>query len=256
MDTVTITRVAQAQWEAVADDLVVGRGDVSRRPDGRLFLSIDVWRDAAFDRLAATMLADLPTPLHTLVGEDDHDTTARWERFGFTVGRREGAYDLPTDPRESGLDATRLPAGVTVLPAGEADEHLLRSLDRAIRDEVEAAVGRRVLPAELLAGPPGDTLVDPSKYAVAVLDGDAGYAGLVRVVRVRRRARVGLVAVRADRRRRGIGRALLAHALEGLHRDGIASAWTEVDDSDVPALALARAAGARRATGHLELVRR
>lgn len=269
MSTVTVTRVAEDRWEAAADDgTVVGRGDVSRRPDGRLFLSVDVWQDAAFDPLAAAMLAQLPTPLHTLVGDEDHDRRSGWERLGFTVGRREWAYDLPTDPRVTGLGAAPLPSGVTILPAGEADEGRLRALDRAIREEVGAAAGWHTMPAELVSGPPGDTVVDPSKYAVAVREGarsagghgaddaDGGaYVGLVRVVRVRRRARVGLVAVRADERGRGIGRALLAHALDTLARDGVGLAWAEVDASNAAGTALVEAAGARRAGASLELVR-
>ncbi|MEU3552701.1 GNAT family N-acetyltransferase [Streptomyces fragilis] len=271
MSTVTVTRAAEDRWEAAADDgTVVGRGDVSRRPDGRLFLSVDVWQDAAFDRLAAAMLAELPAPLHTLVGDEDHDRRSSWERLGFTVGRRERAYDLPTDPRVTGLGAVPLPAGVAILPAGEADESRLRALDRAIREEVGATVGWHTMPAELVPGPPGDTVVDPSKYAVAVrggtpsgaggdggaAGGDGGaYVGLVRVVRVRRRARVGLIAVRADERRRGTGRALLAHALNTLARDGVSTAWAEVDASNTAALSLVEGAGARRAGACLELVR-
>ncbi|MFE5210672.1 GNAT family N-acetyltransferase [Streptomyces sp. NPDC056600] len=265
--TVSVTRVAEDRWEAAADDgTVVGQGDVSRRPDGRLFLSVDVWQDAAFDRLAAAMLADLPEPLHTLIGDEDHDRRVGWERLGFTVARREWAYDLPTDPRVTGLGAAPLPAGVSILPAGEADEDRLRALDRAIREEVGAAGGLHTLPAELVSGPPGDTVVDPSKYAVAVRDGarsgagrndegEGAYVGLVRVVRVRRRAQVGLIAVRADERRRGIGRALLAHALDTLARDGVGFAWAEADVSHAAATALLEGAGARRAGASLELVR-
>ncbi|POX42476.1 GNAT family N-acetyltransferase [Streptomyces sp. Ru72] len=253
MNTVMITRVAEAQWEAVADDRVVGQGDVSHRPDGRLFISIDVWQDAVFDQLAAAMLADLPEPLHTLVGEADHDLRSSWERLGFTVGRREWEYVLPTDSREAALGALQLPAGVTILPAGEADETLLRALDRAIREEVEATVGWRTMPAEVLPRPAGSTLVDPSKYAVAVRNGE--YVGLVRVVPVRRRARIGLIATRADQRRHGIGRVLLAHALGALHRDGIDSAWAEVDESNAAAIALVEGVGARRSSSYLELVR-
>ncbi|MGW2858746.1 GNAT family N-acetyltransferase [Streptomyces sp. NPDC001205] len=253
MNTV-ITRVATTQWEAVADHRVVGRGDVSHRPDGRLFVSIDVWQDAVFDQLATVMLAELPQPLHTVVGEGDDGLKASWERLGFTLGRREQEYVLPTDPRETGLGAPRPPAGVTLLAAGEADEELLRVLDRAIREEVEATVGWHTMPAEVLPRPAGCTLVDPSKYATAVRDGE--YIGLVRVVPVRRRARIGLLAVRADQRGQGIGRALLAHALGALHRDQITSAWAEVDESNAAASALVEGAGARRSSGYLELVRR
>lgn len=253
MNTVTITRVAANQWEAVTDDHIVGQGDISRRPDGRLFLSIDVWQDAVFDQLAAAMLADLPAPLHTLVDEADHDLKARWERLGFTVGRREWEYVLPTGSPETGPGAPGLPAEVTILPAGTADESLLRTLDRTIRAEVDATVGWRTMPAEVLRGPAGDTLVDPSKYAVAVRGGE--YVGLVRVVPVRSRARVGLIAIRAEHRRQGIGRALLTHALDALHRDGIGSAWAEVDESNTAAIALVEGVGARRSGSYLELTR-
>ncbi|MEW2129811.1 GNAT family N-acetyltransferase [Streptomyces sp. NPDC005435] len=251
MDTVHITRADEARWEAVDDGRTVGHGDVSHRPDGRVFISVDVWQDAVFDELAAAMLAGLTGPVHTLAGEDDHELTAKWERLGFTVARREREYVLPTGPDQ---DTPPLPAGVTVLPAGQADEARLRALDRVIREEVEATVGWHTMPAEVRPRPAGDTLVDPSKYAVAVRDGE--YAGLVRVVPVRTRARIGLLAVRSGLRRHGIGRALLAHALGALHRDGIGSAWAEVDETNTAAIVLAESAGARRSGGYLELVRR
>ncbi len=41
---VVITRVTDAQWHAVPDDLVVGRGDMSRRSDDQTFVSIDAWQ--------------------------------------------------------------------------------------------------------------------------------------------------------------------------------------------------------------------
>ena len=78
-----ITRVADRQWHALDDDLVVGRGYVEHRPDGRLFVSIDAWHDATFDRLA---------------------------------------------------EAVPPPSDVTIVPVGQADERLLRAVDRAIRD--------------------------------------------------------------------------------------------------------------------------
>lgn len=254
MNTVTITRVAAARWEAVAEGLVAGHGDVSQRPDGRLFISVDVWQDALFDQLATAMLTDLPAPLYTLVGEADQDLRSSWERLGFVVGRREWEYVLPSHASRTALDAARLPADVTIIPAGEADESLLRALDRTIREEVEATVGWHTMPAQLLAGPGGCMLVDPAKYAVTVRNGE--YVGLVRVVPVRRRARIGLIAVRADQRRRGNGRALLTHALRALPRDGIDSAWAEVDQSNAAAIALFEGAGARRSSSCLELVYR
>ncbi|MFF5705281.1 GNAT family N-acetyltransferase [Streptomyces sp. NPDC012794] len=253
MNSVMVDRVTESQWRAVADGRTVGHGDVSRRPDGRLFVSIDVWQDAAFGRLAAAMLEDLPAPLHTLVGEADPGLRSRWERAGFTAARREGEYVLSTDPRETGLDTLRAPDGVTILPGEEADEGLLVALDLAIREEVEAGAGWRTMPAEVLPLSAGPVPLDPSRYTVAVCDG--AYVGLVRVAPVPRRARIGLVAVRAGQRRRGVGRALLAQALGSLHRSGTGSAWAEADESNTAALALLEHLGARRTSGIVELVR-
>lgn len=251
---VVVTRVSDTQWHAVEDDRVVGSGDASRRPDGRLFISVDAWHGAVFDHIADAMLADLPAPLHTVVDEADHDSRSAWERAGFTTVRREWGYLVPTDPRVTRLGSVRLPSGVTIVPAGEAEEDPLRALDRVVRDEVEAAAGWRTMPAEVLPCPAGTTLVDPSKYVVARHFDQ--YVGLVRVTPLPRRPRIGLIAVRADSHRRGIARALLAHVLGSLHRSGTASAWAEVDESNAAATALFEGIGARRAGSTLELVRR
>ncbi|MHA7961686.1 GNAT family N-acetyltransferase [Streptomyces sp. L500] len=251
---VSVTRISDTQWHAVEDDRVVGRGDASRRPDGRLFVSVDAWHGAVFDRIADTMLTDLPTPLNTVVDETDHDSRSAWERAGFTAARREWGYLVPTDPQVTGLGSLRPPSGVTIVPAGEAEEGPLRALDRVIRDEVEAAAGWRTMPAEVLPRPAGTTVIDPSKYAVARHFDQ--YVGLVRVAPLTRRPRIGLIAVRADSHRRGIARALLAHALGSLHRSGTASAWAEVSETNAAATALFESIGARRTAATLELVRR
>jgi ribosomal protein S18 acetylase RimI-like enzyme len=247
---VLISRVAPNQWHALEDDLVVGRGEASRRPDGRMFISIDAWHGVAFDRLAESMLAALPRPLHTMVDEADLDLTAQWQRAGFTTRRREWEYALPTDPKATGLDSALPPPGVTIKAFGSAEEALLRALDRTIRDEVEAGPGWHDMPAEVLAG----TVLDPSKYAVAAQSGR--YVGLLRVAMVTRLPRIGLIAVRADRQRRGIARALLAHTLGALHHIGKEIASAEVTESNVAATALFEGIGARRACSNLELALR
>ncbi|MFF7357001.1 MULTISPECIES: GNAT family N-acetyltransferase [Streptomyces] len=251
---VVVTRISDTQWHALEDDLVVGRGDASRRPDGRLFISIDAWHGAVFDRIADAMRADLPTPLYTVADEADQDSTAAWERAGFTAVRREWGYRVPTDPQVTGLGSVRPPSGVTIVPAGEAEEGPLRALDSIIRDEVEAAVGWHTMPAEVLPRPAGTSVLDPSKYAVARHLGQ--YVGLVRVAPLTRQPRIGLIAVRADRHRHGIARALLAHALGSLHRSGTAAAWAEVNEANAAATALFEGIGARRAGSTVEFVRR
>jgi GNAT superfamily N-acetyltransferase len=268
-----VTRVADGQWHVLDDDLVAGRGHAARRPDGRMFVSIDAWHRAAFDRLAEVMVTELPGPLHTVVGEADVEATADWHRFGFTIRRREWEFVVPTAPggaessvagsgvtastvaasSVAGAGVSRVPAGVRIIPAGEADEKSLRALDRTVRAEVEADVGWHSMPAEVRPRTKGDTIVDPSRYAVAAaLD---RYLGLVRVVTATRQPRIGLVAVRADERRRGIARALLSHVLETLHRSGVAAASAEVDESNKAALALFEGLGGRRTSSILELAR-
>jgi ribosomal protein S18 acetylase RimI-like enzyme len=252
---VTITRVADSQWLALDDDgSQIGRADASRRPDGRLFVSVDTWQERVFDRLAAAVLADLPVPLHAVVDEIDLDTKAAWERAGFAVGRLEREYVLPTDPRITGLEAVWPPSEVTIVPLGRAQVGPLRTLDRAVRAEIEATVGWRTMPAEVVPRPEGVTVVDPSMYAVADMSGR--YVGLLRVRPVRRQARIGLIAVLAEQRRRGVARALLADTLGVLHRSGVDTVWAEVDESNTAAVALFESLGAQRVGGILELVRR
>jgi GNAT superfamily N-acetyltransferase len=249
MHPTQITRVAQRQWHALHDDQVVGRGDTARRPDGRTFLSIDAWDDAVFDRLADAMLADLPRPLSTVVDEADLDLTARWRRAGFTTGRREWEYVVPT----AGIGSVPTPDGVTMVPLGTAEEAPLRELYDTIRGEVEATVGWAAMPAEVVVPPGGASA--PAKYAVAARSGR--YMALLRVTgRVARQPRIGLLAVRSEEQRRGIARALLAHVLDSLHRAGVETAWAEVNESNGPAMALFESAGARRASSNLELVLR
>ncbi|ATY13452.1 N-acetyltransferase [Amycolatopsis sp. AA4] len=248
---VRITRVGPGLWEAWDDGRLAGRGEATARPDGRVFLSVDAWHRSVFDQLAREMLAALPDPLHTVVDETDRELLDGWQRAGLTVRRREWEYVVPTNPQVTG--PVELPSGVTVVPAGSAEEGPLRELDRVVRAEVEATVGWSEMPAEVLPRPAGDTVVDPSKYAVAVEDGE--YVGLVRVVQVTRLPRIGLIAVRADRQRRGIARGLLTHTLDVLHRAGIPTASAEVNEANEAATALFEGVGARRANSTVELMR-
>jgi ribosomal protein S18 acetylase RimI-like enzyme len=68
--------------------------------------------------------------------------------------------------------------------------------------------------------------------------------------------RIGLIAVRADRQRRGIARALLAHTLGALHQVGKETVSAQVTESNVAATALFERIGARRTGSNLELVLR
>jgi ribosomal protein S18 acetylase RimI-like enzyme len=252
--TVVISRIAESKWHALEDDQVVGRGEALRRPDSRIFLSVDAWHGAVFDLLAEAMLADLPRPLYTVVDEADVDLISQWERARFAPRRREWEYVMPTDPRITGLGSVPPPDGVTILAAGTAEEAPLRTLDRVIRDEVEATVGWQEMPAEVLHGPGGARVVDPANYAVAAQPDQ--YVGLIRVAPLPRRPRIRLIAVRAGLHRRGIARALLAHTLGSLHQSGTETASADVNESNPAATALFEGVGARRAGSTLELVLR
>ena len=240
---VVVTQVSERHWHALGDDLVVGRGEVTRRPDGRRFVSIDAWHGTVFSQLADAVLASLPRPLYTVVDEADLDLLSRWERAGFGPRRREWEYLVPTGP------GPLPPPGVTILAPGEAERAPLQELDRALRDEIEATMGWQNMPAEVLAAAP-----DPARYAVAVQSGV--YVGLTRLVPLPRQPRIGLIAVRAAHRRQGIARALLAQVLDSAHRRGIATASADVNQANAAAVALFDGAGGRRAGSNLELVLR
>src|SRR5581483_6774821 len=118
-----------------------------------------------------------------------------------------------------------------------------------IRDEVAAGLGWESMPAEVLPRTDGVNLFDPAKYAVAAESGR--YVGLIRLAMITRQPRIGLIAVRADRQRRGIARALLSHVLRALHRNGITTALSEVDEKNRAAIALFERIGAQRADSNL-----
>ncbi|MEU8899953.1 GNAT family N-acetyltransferase [Nocardia sp. NPDC048505] len=247
----TITRISDSEWQAEAAGRVIGHGGAWQRPDGRVFLGIDVWqRERVFDALAQAMLAALPRPLYTLVDAADPTLTAGWQRTGFATEHREWHLLLRTDPQVSGLDSPP-PADLTILPAGAAEPGPLGELDRAIRSELGSW---RDMPADVWPRLAGDTVLDPENYAVAVRSGR--YVGLIRSVAVRRSPRIALLAVRAEQQRQGIARALLTHTLDSLHRRGIDSATTDVKEANAAATALFDGIGARRATCTLELVLR
>ncbi|GHI58306.1 ribosomal-protein-alanine N-acetyltransferase [Streptomyces rubradiris] len=177
--------------------------DTGRRPDGRLYISIDAWHDTAFDRLAAAMLAELPAPLYTLVDADDADTISNWRRAGFTLTEVSGSTCWCPAKRSPPCRPRR---GVTL--TGGAEE------SRAEVEGVEVGVIR----------------ISPSMRD----------NGRPRIARIRS------IEVRADQRRRGIGRALLVHALDALHTREFGLATIDVDETDTATISLLESVGARR----------
>jgi GNAT superfamily N-acetyltransferase len=250
-----ISRVAAGvHWHALEDDVVVGRGHALRRPDGRVFLSVDSWRDDAFAVLAGAMVDDLGSPVYTVVDDDDREVFARWRSLGFAAHRHELELLVPTAAAVTGLDVVRLPPGASILGVGAADEQRLQDLDQALRDEIDATIGWLHMPAEVARPADVPRAFDPARYVVAVADGD--YVALARIAPLPRRPRLGLVAVRGAYRRRGLARAMLAELFRSLHVAGFTGVSADVDQLNEPAMALLAGIGAQHVGGAVELVHR
>ncbi|MCA0157101.1 hypothetical protein LB823_12925 [Tsukamurella sp. M9C] len=119
----TLVRAEDGDWLAIdAEDRVIGRAGPSRRAG---FISVDAWTAAAFDLLAAALLAELPPPLFTLVADGDHELLAAWRRHGFAPHRREALYRIPLDPPPAvtppGAWRVRSAPGVAPFLAAQAD---------------------------------------------------------------------------------------------------------------------------------------
>ena len=210
------------------------------RPDGRCFVREP---DPA-------ALAGIEGEVYATVRDDDEGRRRAFERLGFAVHRRELEYVVPTDAA-----AAALPRGFRLQQADEVDEHRLRLLDDALRQDVPGSSGWRWSAAGFHAETFAPDAFDPATYLVAVDETSGEYVGLARVWHNRERPRLGMIAVLARYRRRGLARALLAHVFAVLYARGTAEVTTEVDETNVPSRSLLEDLGARRVGGYLELRR-
>jgi GNAT superfamily N-acetyltransferase len=119
----------------------------------------------------------------------------------------------------TGLAGAGLPAGLDVLSAADADITRLRLLDDALRQDVPGSAGWR-WDAEEFRAETLNPFSDPATYLVAVDRASGEYAGLVRIWRNRAGPRLGLIAMLARYRRRGVARALLGRAFAVLAARG------------------------------------
>jgi ribosomal protein S18 acetylase RimI-like enzyme len=249
----TVARVTEGvHWHALEDDVVVGRGYALHRPDGRVFVSADTWRDDVFELLGEAMLADLGRPVFTLVAEDDVEHLGRWSALGFVDHRLEDEYLVPTGA-PSGAAAAGIPAGYTLHTAGEVPEDALRELDERLRQDVPGSAGWVNTPEGFREANFSPGFYDPATYLVARHGEEL--AGLVRVWRGRV-PKLGLVGVLPGHRGRGLARALVTTVFGVLRERGVATVFAEVDRTDEASQSLLGSLGARRAGGVLELVRR
>lgn len=254
-DELRVTREGAAgAWQALDGDTVAGEVGVWHRPDSRLQLFFDTWRGDAYLPLTEAVARDLGQDLYTTLDDAEFDAFDACVNAGFTVHRRESHYKIPTDPVKTGLATAALPPDISVISAEDADIDRLRLLDDDLRQDVPGSEGWRWEPQDFKDETFGRGF-DPETYLIAVaLDGD--YIGIARVWHNRNLPRLGLMAVKAPYRRRGITRALLRQAFQVVHERGGPAVTAEADDENLASVTLLTSLGGRRIGGTVELIRR
>ncbi|MGI8692263.1 MAG: GNAT family N-acetyltransferase [Geodermatophilaceae bacterium] len=251
-----VARLARtAEWSLVRGAEAVASAHATCRPDGRWFVSIDGWDEAADAPLLAAMVGDLRHDLHTNVDGADEVELRRWHRLGFEPSRRESLLAVPVDPGVSGLTQSVLPDGIVLVSADAVDETTLRELDDTLRADVPGSAGWVNDPMEFREYTFDERQFDPATYLVAVDDACERFAGLVRVWTTPRLSRLGLIGVTAPYRRRGLARALLAGAFAPLHERGVRTVAAQVDVTNTASVALLNDIGAEQVGETIELVR-
>lgn len=172
------------QWHALEDDVVVGRANVFRRPDGRAFLAADAWKDEVTTALLRVAISDVPGDLYSTVDENDAAQRALLDAAGFLESRREHEYLIPVGGVLAGTAGRETP-GIRIVSAADVDAERLMRLDDALRQDVPGADGWVGELAEFRSYTFGAPQFDPELYLVAVTDDDR-YAGLVRLWRANR----------------------------------------------------------------------
>lgn len=252
-----VARTARtADWNLVRGDKIVAGAHATCRPDGRWFVSIDTWDDAADAPLLAAMVKDLRHDLHTNVDGADEPELRRWRALGFEPARRETLLTVPVDPTVTGLSNVAMPGGIVVLPADAVDETGLRELDDTLRADVPGSQGWVNDPVEFREWTFDERQFDPETYLVALDDASQQFAGLVRVWTNARRSCLGLIGVTEPYRRLGLARALLGRAFAPLHERGVQMVSCEVDVTNAASLALLTGIGAEPIGETVELIRR
>jgi len=241
-------------WRALEADRVVGSVAAFLRPDDRWFVNMDlVSRSDSYERLLSAVARNTASDLYATVEEADIEALGLFARLGFTVNRRESNYVIPTDPHITGLRAAE-PDGIVIISAVDACEEEMRLLDDALRQDVPGTAGWHWDPGDFREET-FDSQFDPATYLIAVDTASGDYVGLVRVWNSPGRPRLGLIAVLAPYRRRGLATALLARVFSVLHERGLAEVTAEVDDTNSASFGLLRRLGARRAGGTIEVIK-
>jgi GNAT superfamily N-acetyltransferase len=244
-------------WRAFDGTETVGAVRARLMPDSRWRIGFESCREDAYrplvDAVAAGVSGD---DLYLNVGERDTESQARFIDLGFAVNRREGYYRIPTAPEITGLVKTEPPDGVVFISAIDADEEDLRLLDQALREDVPGSDGWIWDPVDFREETFEAADFDPATYTVAVDADSARYIGLTRVWVGRGLPRLGLVAVLAPYRGRGVAKAMLGRVFGVLHARGKAEVTCEIDDANAASLGLLTGIGGYRVNGYIEFIKK
>jgi RimJ/RimL family protein N-acetyltransferase len=161
---------------------------------------------------------------------------------------------LRTDRASWSVRNVEPPPGITFERADRAEEERLRLLDDELRQDVPGSDGWQWEAEDFREETYESSDFDPTTYLIAV-DPDGEYQGIVRVWMRPGQPRLGFIGVRADWRRRGLARALLAAVLDVLHQRGVSDVRTEVDETNAASRQTLAGFGAEPLGSSLELVR-
>ncbi len=196
--SIEVTRVADDQWQALEGDRVVGTGDLApgRRPGLRQHRRLATTPPSTGS--PARLPAALPTPLHTVVDEDDTTSSPGGGRPASRRGRREGEYVVPTDPGVTDSVPRPCPrASRSCRSARAQGGPAARSRPGGPgRGGAPRAAGTPCPPrwCRCRPGSPSST-----RRSTPSPSSTAGTSGCFRIAPVPRRPRIGLLAVRAGR---------------------------------------------------------
>jgi len=195
-----------------------------------------------------------PGRVHVMAAEGDRARLALLKSLGFAQTRREFLLRLPSDPDRWSVGDVARPPGIAFRPADQVDETRLRLLDDLLRQEVPGTDGWRWDEEAFREETYESPHFDPKTYFVAVAD-DEEYVGIARVWMRPEKPRLGFIGVRADWRRRGLARSLVAAVLTVVRERGIPEVQAEVDETNLPSRMLLARFGAQWVATSVELVR-
>lgn len=240
-----------ATWRATVDGADAGSATTWVRPDGRCFVNFSRCEPEARQPLLDAVCAAGHRELRT-TAPDDPAALSLYRSFGFEPARRETEYLVPTHTAATRLSGATLPEDIHVISPSDADLDRLRRLDDELRHDVPGTQGWK-WNAAAFADETFGPQYDPELYAIAVRDQE--YLGLARVWSRPNAARLGMIGVVRQERRRGLAQALLAQVFRVLDGRAVEAVTAEVDDTNTASAELITGLGGYRTGASIELVK-